>query len=116
MHDLRDFSEFERRRMERLDVEAEGSLGAAELKLVKVSPRGFEAETRERLRVGVGYELQVNWEGEQVPLRGTVRWSRLDRTVMSRSGELRPVYRSGLEASSVSIPRLERMIGAAANE
>jgi hypothetical protein len=40
-----------------------------------------------------------------------VKWSRLDRTVLSRRGELRPVYRSGLEASSTSIPRLVRMLG-----
>ena len=112
MQDLRDFSTFERRRTERLNVEAEGTLaGAADLKLVNVSPRGFEAETSDRLMVGAGYDLRVSWEGERIDLRGTVKWSKLDRTVLSRSGELRPVYRSGLEASSTSIPLLERMLG-----
>ena len=114
MQDLRDFSEFERRRMERLDTDAQGTIGASgDLKLVNLSPRGFEAETVERLMVGASYDLRVNWEGERIDLRGTVKWSRLDRTVLSRRGELRPVYRSGLEASSPSIPRLERMLGSA---
>ena len=112
MQDLRDFSDFERRRTERREVEAEGTLGAsADLKLVNVSPRGFEAETAERLIVGASYDLALSWEGEAIELRGAVKWSKLDRTVLSRRGELRPVYRSGLEASSTSIPLLERMLG-----
>ena len=112
MQDLRHFQEFERRRTERREVDAEGTLGASsELKLVNVGPRGFEAETGERLMPGADYDLRVSWEGERIELHGTVKWSRLDRTVLSRRGELRPVYRSGLEASSTSIPRLERMLG-----
>jgi hypothetical protein len=110
MQELRDV--FERRRTKRREVEAEGTLGtSSELTLVNVGPRGFEAETAERLMVGADYDLRVSWEGERIDLHGTVKWSRLDRTVLSRSGELRPVYRSGLEASSTSIPRLERMLG-----
>ena len=102
----------ERRRTERREVDAEGTLGtSSELKLVNVGPRGFEAETGERLMPGADYDLRVSWEGERIELHGTVKWSRLDRTVLSRRGELRPVYRSGLEASSTSIPRLERMLG-----
>ena len=111
MQDLRDFSDLERRRTERLETDADGTIGSGDLKLVNVSTRGFEAETDQRLVVGASYELRVNWEGERIDLRGTVRWSRLDRTVLSRRGELRPVYRSGLEASSPSIPDLERMLG-----
>jgi hypothetical protein len=112
MQDLPEFQEFERRRTERHEIDAEGTLGASSgLKLVNVGPRGFEAETAERLMVGAGCDLEVSWEGERIELQGTVKWSRLDRTVLSRRGELRPVYRSGLEASSTSIPRLVRMLG-----
>jgi hypothetical protein len=110
---MHEFQDFERRRTERRDVDLEGSLGpSSTLKLINVGPRGMETESPERLIVGAEYDLEVTWEGEPVRLRGSVKWSRLDHTRMSRRGELRPVYRSGLEAASTSIPVLERMLGA----
>jgi hypothetical protein len=112
---MQEFQDFERRRTERRDVELEGSLGpSSTLKLINVGPRGMETESAERLIVGADYDLEVTWEGETVHLRGSVKWSRLDRTAMSRRGELRPVYRSGLEAASTTIPVLERMLGGTA--
>jgi hypothetical protein len=45
-----------------------------------------------------------------VPVRGTVVWSRLDRTEETVAGDLRPVYRTGMEAASQSIPALERLL------
>jgi hypothetical protein len=108
MHDFRDF---ERRRTERRTVDAAGTLRfAADLKVVNVGPRGFETETSERLMVGADYDVLIHLDDENVSVHGTVVWSRLDRTVLSRAGEVRPVYRSGLEAASSSIPLLERLV------
>ena len=108
MHDIQDL---ERRRTERRTVDAVGSLRfAADLKVVNIGPRGIETETSERLMVGADYDVLIQVDGENVKVHGTVVWSKLDRTVLSRAGEVRPVYRSGLEAGSASIPVLERML------
>lgn len=108
---MHDFHDLERRRTERRTVDATGTLGsAADLKVVNVGPRGFETETSERLMVGADHEVQIHLGHENVSVHGTVVWSRLDRTVLSRAGEVKPVYRSGLEAASSSIPLLERLV------
>jgi hypothetical protein len=108
MYDMRDL---ERRRTERRQVDAAGTLRFnADLKVVNIGPRGIETETSERLMVGSDYDVLIHLDDENVTVRGTVVWSKLDRTVHTRSGDVRPVYRSGLEAASASIPILERLV------
>lgn len=108
MHHFRDA---ERRRTERRPVDATGTLRfAADLKVVNVGPRGIETETSERLMVGADYDVLIHLDGDDVTVHGTVVWSKLDRTVHTRAGEVRPVYRSGMEAASASIPVLERLM------
>jgi hypothetical protein len=109
---MQDFRDFERRRTDRLTVDADGTLSSSsELKVVNVGPRGLETETRDRLMVGADYDMEIRWHGQHHQVRGTVVWSRLDRTVMTRAGDIAPIYRSGLEAASASIPTLERLLG-----
>ena len=108
---MQDFTGFERRRTDRLPLEASGRASfAADLKILNVGPRGIEIETSQRLMVGADYDVEVTCRGEQVDVRGTVVWCRLDRTVQTAAGDLRPVYRSGIEAASQSIPGLERLL------
>jgi len=110
---MRDFDSFERRRTDRrpLDVLGVASF-AADLRIVNVGPRGIEIETSDRLMVGADYDFQVQVRGELVPLRGTVVWSRLDRTAHTHAGEIKAIYRAGIEAASASIPSLERLLEA----
>ena len=106
-----DFSAFERRRTDRRPLDASGRASfAADLKIVNVGPRGIEIETSDRLMIGAEYDVEIKSRGEDVQVRGTVVWSRLDRTVQTAAGDLRPVYRSGIEAASQSIPGLERLL------
>ena len=106
-----DFSSFERRRTDRRPLEATGRASfAADLKIVNVGPRGIEIETHDRLMIGAEYDLEIRASGEDVEVRGCVVWSKLDRTVQTAAGDLQPVYRSGIEASSQSIPGLERLL------
>jgi hypothetical protein len=108
---MHDFLGFERRRTDRHPLDATGRASfAADLVIVNVGPRGVEIETSDRLMIGAAYDLEVHCRGESVDVRGTVVWSRLDRTVQTAAGDLRPVYRSGLEAASQSIPGLERLL------
>jgi hypothetical protein len=108
MHDFRDL---ERRRTERVAVDATGSLRfAADLRVVNIGPRGIETETSDRLMLGAPYDVLIHLGNESFMVQGTVVWSRLDRTVHSKDGDIRPVYRSGLEAASASIPILERLV------
>ena len=108
---MRHISAIERRRTDRQTLDATGRASfAANLTIVNVGPRGIEIETRERLMIGAPYDLEIRSHGEEVPVRGTVVWSRLDRTEETAAGDLRPVYRSGLEAASQSIPGLERLL------
>ena len=108
---MQNFSDFERRRTDRRPLDASGRASfAADLKIVNVGPRGVEIETTDRLMIGADYNLEICSRGEDVPVRGTVVWCRLDRTVQTAAGDLLPVYRSGIEAASQSIPGLERML------
>jgi PilZ domain-containing protein len=108
---MQQFDSFERRRTDRRLLDATGKASfAADLKIVNVGPRGIEVETRERLMIGAEYDVEIRSRGEEIEVRGTVVWSRLDRTVQTAAGDLRPVYRSGIEASSQSIPGLERLL------
>jgi len=108
---MQDFSSSDRRRTDRRPLEATGRANfAANLKIVNVGPRGIEVETSDRLMIGADYDLEITSRGEDVEVRGTVVWSRLDRTEETAGGDLRPVYRSGIEAASQSIPGLERLL------
>jgi hypothetical protein len=108
---MRDFDSFERRRTDRRPLELEGMASFANiLKVVNVGPRGIEIETTERLMVGADYDFQVQVKNELIPLHGTVVWSRLDRTAHTHSGEIKPIYRAGIEAASTSIPALEKLL------
>ena len=108
---MRDFDSFERRRTDRRPLDAAGRASfAADLEIVNVGPRGIEIETSERLMIGADYDLEVTSRGDSVDVRGTVVWCRLDRTAQTAAGELRPLYRSGIEAASQSIPGLERLL------
>lgn len=109
---MQDFREFERRRTERQPLDAEGRLveDDTSLRVVNLSARGLETESASRLMVGSQHEVVLSWQGADHHVHGTVVWSRLDRTVLTRSGDLTPVYRSGLEAASASIPVLERLV------
>lgn len=108
---MRETDTFERRRTDRQPLDASGRASfAADLRIVNVGPRGIEIETSARLMIGADYDLELMSRGECVEVRGTVVWSRLDRTVQTAAGELRPVYRSGIEAASQSIPGLERLL------
>jgi hypothetical protein len=108
---MRHFERFERRRTDRqsLAATATARLGTR-IEIVNVGPRGIEIETSERLMVGSDCQLEVISHGETVPVRGTVVWSRLDRTSQSAAGELQPMYRCGIEAASQSIPALEKLL------
>jgi len=108
---MRDFESFDRRRTDRLNLDATALADfAPDLTIVNVGPRGIEIETSERLMVGAAYDFQVQSRGDSVPLRGTVVWSRLDRTVHAHDGDILPIYRAGIEAASASIPGLERLL------
>jgi hypothetical protein len=108
---MQHFSNSERRRTDRRPLEATGRAAfATSLTIVNVGPRGVEVETSDRLMIGADYDLEITSRGEDVPVRGTVVWSRLDRTEETAAGDLRPIYRSGIEAASQSIPGLERLI------
>jgi len=108
---MQDFSSFDRRRTDRRLIDATGRANfAADLKIVNVGPRGVEVETSDRLMIGADYDVEITARGEDIQVRGTVVWCRLDRTVQTAAGDLRPVYRSGIEAASQSIPGLERLL------
>lgn len=108
---MRQFETIERRRTDRRSFAASGTASSgARIELVNVGPRGIEIETSERLMIGADYDLEVVSHGDAVTVRGTVVWSRLNRTAETPAGELQPVYRCGIEAASQSIPALEKLL------
>jgi hypothetical protein len=108
---MRHSESFERRRTDRRALTAKATASSGRrIEIVNVGPRGVEIETSERLMIGADFDLEVVSHGDAVPVRGTVVWSRLDRTAQTSAGELQPVYRCGIEAASQSIPALEKLL------
>jgi len=108
---MRQLETFERRRTRRRSLAASGTASfGARFEIVNVGPRGIEIETSERLMIGAAYDLELVSHGDAVAVRGTVVWSRLDRTIQTAAGDLQPVYRCGIEAASQSIPALEKLL------
>ena len=86
------------RRSPRFDVEdLDGrlafNLGA---EVVNISPAGMCVRTTSPLVVHRSYDISLSQAGEQVRLKGTVRWCTLRSTRRTQSNEIEPLYEAGV--------------------
>ena len=70
--------------------------GAIEGKLLNVARFGLAIETTFPIQIGREYRLRVRYQETSFLATGMVRWCILRRTRRSESGEIIPVYHSGL--------------------
>lgn len=106
----------ERRRSERHPVDdLSGSLlFSHRCRVLDLSARGLAVRTGTPLAPGRGYRLRLEHGGRRVDLTGTVAWCRLQGTERDEEGELRPVYRAGLELEGElggELSTLQELIG-----
>jgi hypothetical protein len=89
----------ERRRHKRFT--AEGVRGnvryLADLKLINISVDGAAIETKKRLDVNREYNFKIDYKGTPLSAKGLVAWSQLIQSEKTATGDLVPIYRSGVK-------------------
>lgn len=79
--------------VENLDGRLAFNLGA---EVVNISPAGMCVRTTSPLVVHRSYDISLSQAGEQVRLKGTVRWCTLRSTRRTQSNEVEPLYEAGV--------------------
>ncbi len=68
-----------------------------DLKLVNISVDGAAIETKKRLDVNKEYNFKIDYKGIPLSVKGLVVWSQLVQAEKTETGDLVPIYRSGLK-------------------
>jgi hypothetical protein len=89
----------ERRRHKRYQVEGvSGNVHyLSDLNIVNISLDGAAIETTKRLEVNREYRFKIDYKGTPLCVKGSVVWSQLIHSDKKETGELIPVYRSGVK-------------------
>jgi c-di-GMP-binding flagellar brake protein YcgR len=89
----------ERRKHKRYDVEGvRGNVHyLSDLNIMNISVDGAAIETTKRLEVNREYRFKIDYKGTPLCVKGLVVWSQLIYSEKKQSGELIPVYRSGVK-------------------
>ncbi|MFQ5527647.1 MAG: PilZ domain-containing protein [Thermoanaerobaculia bacterium] len=78
-------------------------LGALEAgRVINISGGGLAVETEKYLRIGKAYPVRLKGPSGRARLDATVVWSRLIRTVVVNSLDVRSIYMVGMSFSSMS--------------
>jgi hypothetical protein len=101
----------EKRRYPRHDVpDLEGCLlFSMDVDVVNMSLSGMAIETTARVEMGKSYAMKLRHDTGQIPLAGRVVWCHLDRTRRTNSGDVVPVYRSGIQFKGVLTDRASEL-------
>ncbi len=89
----------ERRRHKRYQVEGvSGNVHyLSDLNIINISLDGAAIETTKRLEVNREYRFKIDYKGTPLCVKGVVVWSQLMHSDKKESGELIPIYRSGVK-------------------
>jgi len=89
----------ERRRYKRHSVEGvRGNVRyLADLKIINISVDGAAIETMKRLDVNRQYSFKIDYKDTPVIVKGLVVWSRLIHAEKTETGDVIPIYRSGVK-------------------
>jgi len=69
----------------------------ADLKLINISVDGAAIETKKRLDVNREYNFKIDYKDNPLRARGLVVWSQLIQSEKTETGDLVPIYRSGVK-------------------
>ncbi|HLA00163.1 MAG TPA: PilZ domain-containing protein [Thermodesulfovibrionales bacterium] len=89
----------ERRRYKRYTIDGvRGNVRfLADLKLINISVDGAAIETKKRLDVNREYNFKIDYKGNPLRAKGLVVWSQLIQSEKTETGDLVPIYRSGVK-------------------
>jgi len=89
----------DRRRHKRYQVEGvSGNVHyLSDLNIINISLDGAAIETTKRLEVNREYRFKIDYKGTPLCVKGSVVWSQLIHSEKKETGELIPVYRSGVK-------------------
>ncbi len=98
----------ERRAHKRYEVDSvEGELTYTfEVKILNMSLEGMAIETNKMLNIDKNYRIKLaNNDDKTIEIDGQVVWSRLQKTQRLESGDVIPIYRSGIKFNRIFTKR-----------
>lgn len=100
------------RRHKRYDIEdVHGTLAYnLDARVLNISLTGMAIETESLLKVGEGYNLNIPRPEGQLRVQADVQWCHLVRTERTESGEVKPVYRAGVDFRSILDEKATQML------
>ncbi|NIQ12963.1 MAG: hypothetical protein GTO02_00690 [Candidatus Dadabacteria bacterium] len=93
----------EKRKHKRYNVDSihGNMLYSADVNIVNISIDGIAIETTRRLNLNKEYTLKIKYKDSNLNLKAIVIWSILSRNETKKSGEILPVYKTGMRFSNV---------------
>jgi Tfp pilus assembly protein PilZ len=76
-------------------------LYSSDLKFINISMDGAAIETTQRLIIGREYSLNLKFGENTLTIKGRVAWSRLSYSKIQRSGDISPVYKTGIQFHNI---------------
>lgn len=76
-------------------------LYASDLKIVNISMDGAAIESTNRLVIGREYALNLKFGGQSLTVKGRVAWSNLSHSRIQKSGDVAPVYKTGIQFRNI---------------
>jgi len=103
----------DKRRHKRFSVEGiQGNmLFSSEINILNISVGGAAIETPRRLNLGGEYTLKLEDKGKTFSIKGKVVWSELSQSRKTPSGDIVPIYRTGLQFVDVLTESAEALLG-----
>ncbi len=76
-------------------------LYSTDLKFINISMDGAAIETTQRLIIGRVYSLNLKFGDNNVTMKGRVAWSNLSYSRIQKSGDVSPVYKTGIQFQNI---------------
>ncbi len=99
----------ERRSHKRYEVDnVEGEVTYSfDVKIINMSLEGMAIETSKMLGIDKNYSIKLHNHDKTILIDGQIVWSRLQRTVRTETGDVVPIYRSGIRFNKIFTKRAD---------
>ena len=83
---------------------------ASYVKINDISVGGMSLTTEKRLTIGNEYALKIQGKDTQVTVKGKVMWSLLSESIVGSSGDVIPIFKTGIKFADLSTDQENEII------
>jgi len=106
--------ENENRRFKRYSVDSVKIKGtmifARTVDIIDISISGVSLKLDRRLNIGIDYPLKIEGNGICISVKGTVIWASLHESRKTTTGDLIPIYATGMKFNTISKEKITELI------